>query len=147
MRQLTSGWKFAAFFCGGLLLSITSTARAEEPASSKPKGDLPSVSLYDAVKSGDIAVEAKGAGDGGMTVTLKNKTRRKLRVVLPPGLVASGASGQFGGMGGGGGGMGGGGMGGGGMGGGMGGGGMGGGMGGGGGMAGGGMGGIGASRT
>ena len=61
-----------------------------------------------------------------MTMTVTNKTRRQLRVVLPPGIIAQGATGQFGGMGGGGGGMGGG-MGGGGMGGGMGGGGMGGG--------------------
>ena len=41
-----------------------------------------------------------------MTLTVTNKTRRQLRVVLPPGIIAQGATGQFGGMGGGGGGMG-----------------------------------------
>ena len=49
-----------------------------------------------------------------MTMTVTNKTRRQLKVILPPGIIAQGATGQFGGMGGGGGGMGGG-MGGGGM--------------------------------
>ena len=72
---------------------------------------------------------AEGTGDGRMTLSLTNRTNPKLRVVLPPGLIASGATGQFGGgMGGMGGGMGGMGGGMGGMGGGM--GGMGGGMGG-----------------
>ena len=128
MRKTMSDWKLAAALVSGvmILMSTPSAAHAADPAKAKPKAELPSVSLFDAVKNGDISVEAKGAGDGGMTVTLKNKTHRKLRVVLPPGLVASGASGQMGGMGGMGGGMGGGGMGGG-----MGGGGMGGGMGGG----------------
>ncbi len=97
-----------------------------------------------------MSVETEGRGDGRMTISVTNRTKRQLRVVLPPGLIAQGATGQFGGMGGMGGGMGGmmGGMGGGmgGMGGGM--GGMGGGMGGmGGGMMG-GMGGMGRmSRT
>ena len=40
---------------------------------------------------------AEGTGDGRMTLSLTNRTNRKLRVVLPPGLIASGATGQFGG--------------------------------------------------
>ena len=88
------------------------------------------------MNKGLVAVRAEGIGDGRITISVTNRTSRPLRVVLPPGIVAQGATGQMGGMGGGGmGGMGGGGMGGGGMGGGgggMGGGGMGGGMGGGG---------------
>ena len=97
-------------------------------------------------------MQAEGTGDGRISIAVTNKSDRQLNVVLPPGLVASGATGQFGGggFGGGGGGMGGGmgggGMGGGGMGGGMGGGGMGGGGMGGGGMGGGGMGGGGMGR-
>ena len=38
-----------------------------------------------------------------MTMTITNKTRRQLRVVLPPGIIAQGVTGQFGGIGGGGG--------------------------------------------
>src|SRR4051794_1630070 len=101
--------------------------------------DVPSYDLLDAARRGLVTVGAEGTGDGRMTISVKNRSKKQLRVILPPGLIASGASGQFGGMGGGMGGMGGGmgGMGGGGGGmGGMGGGGMGGG-----GMGGGGMGG------
>ena len=103
----------------------------------------PEINLLTAMRDGLVTVEAEGRDDGRMTLSVTNNTNRQLRVVLPPGIIAQGATGQFGGMGGMGGGMGGGG---GGMGGGMGGGGMGGGMGGmgGGGMGGGGMGGMGS---
>ncbi|WP_406697400.1 hypothetical protein V5E97_00940 [Singulisphaera sp. Ch08] len=134
-----------AALAAGLCLSVSATqsvavepaAKAEDQTTSP---ETKPVSLFEAVRQGDVSVNAEGSGDGRMTLSLTNKTKRPLRVVLPPGLIASGATGQFGGMGGmGGGGMGGGmgGMGGGGMGGGM--GGMGGGMGG----MGGGMGGMG----
>src|SRR5262249_32680263 len=106
-------------------------AKADK-AQSKDEKDAPEINLLDAVRDGLITVRADGKGDGRMTVSLTNRTRRQLRVILPPGLIAQSATGQFGGMGGGMGGMGGG-MGG--MGGGM--GGMGGGMGGMGGMGGG----------
>ncbi len=105
------------------------------------------IDVLKGIQTGQLSVTAEGTGDGRITMSLTNRTNNKLRVVLPPGLIVSGATGQFGGgMGGMGGGMGGGGMGGG-----MGGGGMGGGMGGGGmgggGMGGGGMtGGMGGSR-
>jgi hypothetical protein len=93
---------------------------------------IPEVNLLDAMRDRMVSVKAEGIGDGRMTLSVTNRTGKKLRVVLPPGIIAQGATGQFGGMGG---------MGGGGMGGGMGGGGMGGGgMGG---MGGGGMGGMG----
>jgi hypothetical protein len=102
----------------------------------KPEQPILEVNLLDATRDGQVTINAEGRGDGRMTLSLTNNTRRRLRVVLPPGIIAQGATGQFGGMGGMGGGMGG-------MGGGMGGmmGGMGGGMGGG--MMGGGMGGMG----
>ena len=120
-----------------LLLISQGPTRAGEPTKADtPPPPPPGVGLLDAMRAGTVSVDAEGRGDGTMTLSVTNLTGRKLKVVLPPGLIASGATGQFGGMGGmGGGGMGG--MGGGGMGG-MGGGGMGG-MGGG--MGGGGMGG------
>src|SRR5262249_14218785 len=69
--------------------------------------NVPEVSLLDAMRKGQVAVRAEGSGDGRMTVSLTNRSRKPLRVVLPPGVVAQGATGQFGGMGGMGGGMGG----------------------------------------
>ena len=117
------------FWCAGLLvLAPIGLAGADEPVkpappTAQPAAEEPGVNLLEAAKAGSVAVEAEGTGDGRMNLKVTNLTGRRLKVVLPPGLVASGVSGQMGGMGG----MGGGGMGGGGMGGGMGGGGMGGG--------------------
>ena len=161
MRQLLG--RLASLCAGGLLvllplagaaaddtkdLSQPKTVRAESKAAkaraksaktqAKDAQDVPEVNLLTAISDGSVSVDAVGRGDGRMTLSVTNNTRRPLRVVLPPGIIAQSATGQFGGMGGGmgggGGGMGGmgggmGGMGGGGMGG----GGMGGGMGGGGG--------------
>jgi hypothetical protein len=134
-------------FLGVLVLGVTSRALGQDPAG--PKGDasdnIPVVSLFDGVRTGELAVKAEGRGDGQMTLSITNHSNRRLRVVLPSSLIASSATAQFGG--GGFGGFGGGGFGGGmgGMGGGMGGvgGGMMGGMGGGMGGMGGGMGGMG----
>ena len=135
-----------SWFAGLLVVTPFGAARGDEPTkTTKPDptttapADEPGVNLLEAARSGSVSLEAEGTGDGRMMIRVTNRTGRKLKVVLPPGLVASGATGQFGGMGGGG-------MGGGGMGGGMGGGGggmggMGGGGLGGGGMGGGGMGG------
>jgi hypothetical protein len=92
---------------------------------SDPEG--PAINLLDAMRARQVSGKAEGIGDGRMTMSLTNRTKKQLRVVLPPRIIAQGATGQFGGMGGMGGGMMGGGMGGGMMGGGMGGGGMGGG--------------------
>src|SRR4051812_36928130 len=87
-----------------------------KPQTSAAEKDLPTYDLLDAMGKGVVGVEAEGIGDGRMTVSVSNRTNGQLRVVLPPGLVAQGASGQMGGMGGmGGGGMGGGGKGGGGV--------------------------------
>ena len=101
-------------------------------AQAKDDKQVPEINLLDAMRDGLVSVKAEGIGDGRMTLSVTNRTSRQLRVVLPPGIIAQSATGQFGGMGGMGGGMGGMGGGMGGMGGGMGGmmGGMGGGMGG-----------------
>ena len=119
-------------------------APASSQSESKPTPEASEHNLLDAMRQGLVSAQAEGTGDGRITISVTNRTSRPLRVILPPGIVAQGATGQMGGMMGGMGGMGGGmgGMGGGmgGMGGGM--GGMGG-MGGRGGMMGGGMGGMG----
>ncbi len=112
-------------------VTATPAAQPSSADASVPE-DFPPVSLLDAIREGRVAVETEGREDGRVTISVRNRGKKTLRVVLPPGLVAQSATGQMGGMMGGmGGGMGGmGGMGGGmgGMGGGM--GGMGGGMGG-----------------
>jgi hypothetical protein len=67
---------------------------------SAPKADedLPPLNLLDAVKQGRVAVQAEGRSDGRVTVSVTNRTRKPLRVVLPPGIIAQNATGQMGGM-------------------------------------------------
>jgi hypothetical protein len=86
-----------------------SAAASENAKEQTSKGDvdLPGIDLLDAMKKGLVGVQAEGTGDGRMTLSVTNRTNRPLRVVLPPGIVAQGATGQMGGMGGGMGGMGG----------------------------------------
>jgi hypothetical protein len=67
----------------------------------------PTMDLLQAMRNRSVSAFAKGTGDGRMSISITNRTRGTLRVVLPPGIVAQGATGQFGGMGGMGGGMGG----------------------------------------
>ena len=86
---------------------IDSAQAKTSQSQSKAEPAVPEISLLDAAKQGLISVQAEGIGDGRMTMTLKNRTKKKLHVVLPPGIIAQGATGQFGGMGGMGGGMGG----------------------------------------
>ncbi len=84
----------------------TATKRVDE--------DPAEVNLLDAMRQGKVSVRATGSNDGRLIVSVHNKSRQPLRVVLPPGIVAQSATGQMGGMmggmGGGMGGMGGGGM-------------------------------------
>jgi len=104
---------FAAFATGSalLLLPLVAVAADDGPegqslpktngaqsktsqSQSKAEPAVPEISLLDAAKQGLISVQAEGIGDGRMTVTLKNRTNKKLHVILPPGLVAQGATGQ-----------------------------------------------------
>jgi hypothetical protein len=127
---------------------VSHTKKTKSAPAAKSQGSTPSevtkaepqtIDVLTGLRNGQLAATAKGLGDGRITLSLSNRSNRQLRVVLPPGLILAGSTGQFGGgMGMGGGGMGGMGGGMGGMGGGM--GGMGGGMGG---MGRGGMGGMG----
>src|SRR5277367_1457029 len=54
----------------------------------KKEQDIPEYDLLDAVRQGLVGVEAEGRGDGRMTMSVTNKTKRQLSVVLPPGIVA-----------------------------------------------------------
>ena len=97
---------------GGLgLLGPGGPSLADEPGSE----EAASLDLFDGLRSGVLRASAEGTGGDRMTLSVTNRSSRSLRVVLPPGLLASGAAGQFGGGGFGGGGFGGGGFGGGGF--------------------------------
>src|SRR4030088_3049651 len=93
-------WRIALLAGGLFVLVQVQAARslAEETApvrnenSSADEELNSSVDLLAAVRNGDVSVDAEGSGDGRMTLSVTNKTKRKLRVVLPPGLIASGAT-------------------------------------------------------
>ncbi|MGE3821925.1 MAG: hypothetical protein AB7I30_21135, partial [Isosphaeraceae bacterium] len=82
----------AALALGGLL--PPGGARADEPKDSKAD-EVPTYNLLEAMDKGLVTVAAEGDGRGRMTLAVRNKSRDPLRVVLPPGLIASGASGQM----------------------------------------------------
>src|SRR5262249_10175424 len=114
MRHVFS-W-FVAFLAVATLASLT-TSRAfagdsgDKTAPSPPKAheeqakatlapgtteqEPPEVNLLEAMRQGAVSVQAEGLGDGRMKMSLTNRTSRPLRVVLPPGVVAQGATGQF----------------------------------------------------
>jgi hypothetical protein len=83
-----------------------SSTAATQNAATTPEQSIPEINLLDARRQGLVSVAAEGRGDGRMTISVTNRTRHPLRVILPPGLIAEGATGHMGGMGGMGGGMG-----------------------------------------
>ena len=91
------------FWCAGCSPSLPSASREpDEPADSakvvaKLAVEEPGISLLDAARSGAVAVSAEANGDGRMTIKVANQTNKKLKVVLPPGLIATSATGQMGG--------------------------------------------------
>ena len=46
------------------------------------------MNLLDAVHAGVVSVKAEGIGDGRMSLSVTNRSKRQLRVVLPPGIIA-----------------------------------------------------------
>src|SRR5689334_6464956 len=96
--------RLVALSCGLCLLLPATRSLADEPAAptqDRARDDLPTLNLLDAVRDGTVSVTGEGIGDGRMTLSVTNRTQRQLRVLLPPGLIASGATGQMGMMGGG----------------------------------------------
>src|ERR1700733_3481233 len=67
-------------------LGTTSRAKADKTPT-KAEEDLPELNLLDAVRDGLVEVNAEGRSDGRMTLSVRNKTNRQLRVVLPPGII------------------------------------------------------------
>jgi hypothetical protein len=73
---------------------------SNRPALGQTQGpaEPPALDLVEGLRRGELAAQGEGTGDGRMVLAVTNKTDRKLRVVLPPGLVAAGASGCYGGL-------------------------------------------------
>jgi hypothetical protein len=82
----------------GLLFALAGpSARAQEPLELPPGPAMlgETIDILRAQRAGDLAVDARGAGNDRVELTLRNTSARRLHVILPPGLVASAASGQF----------------------------------------------------
>ncbi len=67
--------------------------RARKPVTAdqtpvKDDKNVPEINLLDAMRDGLVSVKAEGIGDGRMTMSVTNHTKRQLRVVLPPGIIA-----------------------------------------------------------
>ncbi|WP_435008777.1 hypothetical protein P12x_000037 [Tundrisphaera lichenicola] len=90
------------WFASLCVLIPIGSASAGEPTSPSPNPspEPPRVGLLEAMRDGVVTARAEGVGDGTMSINVTNHTSGKLRVILPPGLIATGQSGQFGGFGG-----------------------------------------------
>ncbi|MFO0910566.1 MAG: hypothetical protein U0794_19840 [Isosphaeraceae bacterium] len=95
---LARAWSAAGLLLGGSLIGPVITARADsDEQAPRPVAATETVSVLDARKAGDLAVEVRGAGQDRVKMTLKNTSNRRLNIVVPPGLVASSTAGQRGG--------------------------------------------------
>jgi hypothetical protein len=93
---LVRAWSAAGLF-GAILL--TSASRADEPTAPVPgdETNVQTVQILDAREDGSIDLKLQGHGADKVRVVMRNITKKRLRVVLPPGLVASSATAQPGG--------------------------------------------------
>ncbi len=82
------------------LSTLAGPIRADEPLDPVPGAEATAqnVEILQAERDGDITLDVRGHGDDQVRVTVHNVSPRRLNVVLPPGLVASAASAQFGGF-------------------------------------------------
>jgi hypothetical protein len=87
-----------------LLLAGTATTRAGEPAEPlpAPNAATQTVEILQGQKEGAIQVVVRGQGADRVKFNIKNNSGKRLRVVIPPGLVAASNVAQAGGAGGGG---------------------------------------------
>src|SRR5262245_10556367 len=101
-RVVTMRWSavrlLSARLASGLCaLMLAGCSVGVEPPPGPGDKSVPAVGLFDGLRQGDLAARAEGSGDGRMVLSVTNRSSRSLRVVLPPGLIASGTTGQFGG--------------------------------------------------
>ena len=94
---LVRAWSAAGLLTTSLLgIATTASAadRGNEGVATRSVAQTDTISILDAKKTGVIAVNARGAGQYQVKLSLKNTTDRRLNVVIPPGLVASSAASQ-----------------------------------------------------
>jgi hypothetical protein len=79
-----------------LLGGSAASAQAPAPATPRPEPSAPpaevataTVDLLQAGKAGDLSVTARGQGQDKVRMTIRNITKRRLNVIVPPGLVAA----------------------------------------------------------
>jgi hypothetical protein len=76
------------------------TSRNSEPSSPPAAVTTETVDLLAASKTGDIKLVARGQGQERVHLSIRNTSKRRLNVIVPPGLVAASTAGQPGGAGG-----------------------------------------------
>lgn len=91
-------WSAAGFLTCSMF-AAQAFAEPEEPAP-QAGAVTETVGVLDASKAGDLALEVRGSGQDRVRIALRNTSSKRLNVVIPPGLVASSATGQPGGRGG-----------------------------------------------
>lgn len=90
----------AAGLLGGMMMlggsAATAQSQAPAPSASRPEPSAPpasvateTVELLEAGKAGDLTVVAHGQGQDKVKMTIRNTTKRRLNVIVPPGLVAA----------------------------------------------------------
>ena len=96
----------AAGLVGGLTLigASNTTAQTKTPTAADPESSAgpvavatETVNLLTASKAGDLDVAARGQGQERVHLSIKNRSARRLNVIVPPGLVAASSVGQPGG--------------------------------------------------
>jgi hypothetical protein len=102
----------AAGLLGGLMVigapSATAQTKPRGPALADPSPGpvalaTETVNLLTASKAGDLDVAARGQGQDRVHLSIRNRSSRRLNVIVPPGLVAASSAAQGGGRGAGGG--------------------------------------------
>jgi hypothetical protein len=115
-RCLVRAWSAAGLvsglmFIGGSIATAQTQKPAAAPVVTDPEPSSPpvevateTVDLLKASKTGDLGVVARGQGQDRVRLTIRNRSTRRLNVIVPPGLVAASsvAQGGAGGRGGGG---------------------------------------------
>lgn len=92
---LARAWS-AAGLSTCLLFAGSAIAEPEEP-SPAAAAVTETVRVLDARQAGDIDLEVRGQGQDQVRLAIKNKSEKRLNVVLPAGLVAASSTGQRGG--------------------------------------------------
>src|SRR5579885_497298 len=94
---LVRAWSAAGLVGGMMLLGgPVATAQDAAPATGRPEPSAPpaevateTVDLLKAGKAGDLTVTARGHGQDKVRMSIRITTKRRLNVVVPPGLVAA----------------------------------------------------------